>query len=83
MNMIYPDKFGARAPAVPVRDASGSRYSLDVIRAFVKVSLDYAAKRPDVTFQVQQDGWGYSRQEIAPMFDYCPKNIMLPYGFQF
>lgn len=82
-NVIYPDKMGSPAPAVPVRDASGGKLPLPVIKGFVMVALDYARKRPGTTFQVQQDGWGYDRREIAPLFDYCPRNIILPYGFIF
>lgn len=81
-NMIFPCKMGQHpTPAVPVRDVNGARLSLDIIRAYVMVALDYVRKRPERTFQVQQDGWGYDRKQIAPMFDYCPKNIKLPYGF--
>lgn len=83
-NSIFPCKMGqSPAPAVPVRDVNGARLSLDIIRAFVLVAMDHVRKRPSVTFHVQQDGWGYARQDIAPMFDHCPKNITLPYGFLF
>lgn len=84
MNVIFPCKMGQHpTPAVPVTDSSGARLSLDMIRAYVMVVMEYVRKRPDTTFQVQQDGWGYDRKQIAPMFDHCPRNVMLPYGFLF
>lgn len=81
MNHIYPDKMGCSSPAVPVRDASGARLPLPVVHAYVMVVLDYVRKRPDTQFRVMQDGWGYDRKQIAPMFDHCPRNITLPQGF--
>ena len=78
---IIPGPITAAPPQVPVRDAAGKRLSLDLIHAFVWVALDHARKRPGVTFHVKQDGWGYAREKIAPMFDNCPQNIILPYGF--
>lgn len=83
INQICPGKMGCDLPMVPVRDVNGARLQLQVIAAYVSVALDYARKRPDRTFKVQQDGWGYSRKDIAPLFDHCPKNITLPYGFLF
>lgn len=80
-NSIHPDKIGCYPPAVPARDAQGKRLPLQVIHAYVLVSLDYVRRRPETTFRVQEDGWGYDRKQIAPMFDNCPKNIYLPYGF--
>lgn len=82
-NQLFPSKMGCIPPAVPVRDMSGARLPLDVIRAFVMISLDHVRRQPDRMFYVMEDGWGYNRRQIAPMFDNCPKNIVLPYGFQF
>lgn len=78
---IYPGKIGETAPIVPARTATGERLPLDVIRAFVKLAMEYARGRPTQEFRVQQSGWGYPRQQIAPMFDHCPSNVTLPYGF--
>lgn len=84
MPNIFPCNMGEHpVPAVPVRDASGAKLPLDIIRAYVLVAVDYARKRPDQNFKIQQDGWGYSRFDIAPMFDHCPLNITLPYGFMY
>lgn len=81
MTQLYPGKMGDTPPAVPVRDMAGARLPAQVIHAFVIVALDHVRKRPDRTFHVQQDGWGYDRRTIAPMFDNCPANVVLPYGF--
>lgn len=78
---ITPGPITASPPQVPVRDAAGKRLSLDMIHAFVLVALDHARKHPSESFHVKQDGWGYPHNKIAPMFDRCPANIHLPYGF--
>ena len=79
--MIYPEKMGCQLPAVAVRDISGARLQPEIIRAYVMLAVDYARRRPNANFEVQADGWGYDRKVIAPMFDHCPDNIRLPYGF--
>lgn len=83
MPNIYPGPMGSDMPQVPVKDINGNRLPLSVIKAYVLVAMQYARDRGDQVFYVQQDGWGYSLRDIAPFFDYCPKNICLPYGFQF
>lgn len=82
MPHIHPCKMSEyEVPLVPVTDTSGARLPLEMIKAYVMVAVDYARKRPEQTFKVQQEGWGYPRQQIAPLFDRCPLNITLPYGF--
>lgn len=80
---ITPGPITATAPQVPVRDSSGARLPLQVIRAFVIVALGHVRRNPDKLYYVKQDGWGYHRRDIAPMFNHCPSNVMLPYGFIF
>ncbi len=78
--MIHPDRVGCFAPAVAARDAAGRRLPLQVIHAYVMIALDGARKQPDKMFRVQQDGWGYSPDEIAPLFAGAPDNVVLPWG---
>ncbi len=78
---LRPGPMGCVFPAIPVRDASGARLPIDMIRAYVMIALDTVRRQPEKLYRVQQEGWGYHRREIAPMFDRCPGNIMLPYGF--
>ena len=81
MTNIYPGPMGCTFPQVSVRDTSGARLPIDVIRAYVTVALMTVRRNPSVTYHVQQEGWGYHRTDIAPMFDNCPANVVLPHGF--
>lgn len=82
MPNITPGRIGDSAPFVPVRDASGSRLSVDVIRAFVLVAIEYARQRPDRIFHVQQDGWGVPFRDVVPMFKGCTGNVYFPQGYR-
>jgi hypothetical protein len=81
MTQIHPGKVGDTFPAIPTRDDAGKRLPPEMIEYFVKAAMDTARRSPNVRFHVQENGWGYDRKKIAPMFDYCPPNIHLPYGF--
>lgn len=67
---------GKRLPVLP----------LPLIHHFVLAFLDYARKHPQDRFKVTPIGCGlagYKPPQIAPMFDYCPTNVGLPYEFIF
>lgn len=59
---------------------------LPLIHHFVLAFLDYAHKHPEDSFRVTPIGCGlagYRPSQIAPMFNYAPMNVSLPYEFQF
>ena len=77
-------------PIRPVRDIGGPPTDVPVrglpvemIRYFVSVAVDHARRTPHMRYQVQAKGWGHPARVIAPMFDYCPDNVMLPYEFMY
>lgn len=74
----------------PVRDIGGPPTDVPVrgmpvemIRYFVTVAMDHARQHPDEPHDVVAKGWGHPARVIAPMFDYCPNNVYLPYEFQY
>ncbi len=57
---------------------------LPMIEYFCRVFVDYAQARPNEQFRLVAIGCGlagYKPAQIAPFFDYCPMNIMLPREF--
>lgn len=75
---IYPTALGRSAPRVPARDQSGKRLPLQMVQAFLLVAVQHAAKRPDETFDVQRDGWGYSWRDVSSVLVDVPGNVRLP-----
>jgi len=70
--------------AIPTKDFVMQRLPLSMIEYFVDVFLDHARANPGDHFQVVPIGCGlagYKSKQIAPFFDYCPKNIQLPLQF--
>jgi hypothetical protein len=72
---------------IPVRSApigrkSGPMLPLPMIRYFVGVFLNHARHNPDDKFKVSVIGKPYKVVETAPMFDYAPWNVYLPYEYQ-
>lgn len=74
----------------PVRAATGVPTDIPVhklppemIRYFVSVAMDHARRTPHVEYRVAAKGWGYPARIIAPMFDYSPVNVFLPYEFMY
>lgn len=80
---IGPAAVGAAPPSIPVRDAAGARLPVEMIRYFAKVAMDHARRNPSERFKVVGTGYGYPAKVIAPMFDYCPPNVSLPYEFMY
>ena len=74
----YPVKRGAKDhfPILP----------LPMIELFVRDFLAYARGNPSDSFTVVAIGCGlagYKPCDIAPMFNYAPLNVKLPYEFQY
>lgn len=78
MNIIYPGPMGSHAPIVSVRDTTGKALPIQMVHAFIMVVLGYAAARPDTSFRVQRDGWGYPWCDVVPAFAGAPGNVVLP-----
>lgn len=54
-----------------------------VIRYHVMVALQQARQQPDMTVHVSASRWGHPARIVAPMFDYAPPNVHLPYEFMY
>lgn len=55
----------------------------ELIRFHVMCVLQQARRDPDMTVQVEAKGWGHPARVVAPMFDYAPPNVHLPYEFMY
>lgn len=67
--------------AIPTKDLKLRPLSLDQIRGFVFIFIEYARNQPTLDFQVTRIGCGlagYTDAEIAPMFKDAPSNCKLP-----
>jgi hypothetical protein len=70
--------------AIPTKDERLRTLHLDDIRDGVSEFLDFAASRPDLTFQLTPIGCslaGYNPEQIAPMFRNAPANVIMPTEF--
>jgi hypothetical protein len=70
--------------AIPTKDFLMHRLPLPMIEYFCDVFVTYARNHPDEQFHLTPIGCGlagYKAKQIAPFFDYCPKNIRLPLSF--
>lgn len=70
--------------AIPTKDANLKTLPLHVIRYQADVFLTYADQNPELTFQLTPIGCGlagYKPEQIAPMFDGSPPNVILPPEF--
>lgn len=67
--------------AIPTKDHKLKPLPLIEIRKYVGLFLFWAKATPEKAFQVTRIGCGlagYTDQQIAPMFDLYPKNVILP-----
>ena len=85
---VYGQGWGRQGDsyAIPTKGFNLKRLPLAMIEHFVKAFKDYARCNPGETFQVVAIGCGlagYKAADIAPMFDHCPGNVLLPYEFQY
>jgi hypothetical protein len=83
---IYGKPYGPQGNsfAIPTKDAKLQTLSLERIEPFVQGFLYYANRHSELTFKVVAIGCGlagYKPEQIAPMFDSAPSNVILPLEF--
>lgn len=70
--------------AIPTKDRNIQTLPLEAIEMYVKSFIEYADKRPALTFLLTPIGTGlagYKVEDIAPMFKEVPSNVVLPGEF--
>jgi hypothetical protein len=70
--------------AIPTKGYRLETLPLTTIRFFVQEFLEYALRMPGNVFKLTPIGCGlagYSPEQIAPMFETAPRNIILPEEF--
>lgn len=70
--------------AIPTKDRNLGTRSLSAIDSSVRIFLDFARSRPDLTFRLTPIGCGlagYRPEQIAPMFKGAPANVIMPDEF--
>lgn len=70
--------------AIPTKDWSLNRLSLDIINRHIYQFLEYAREHSQDGFYVVEIGCGlagYDPKQIAPMFKNSPENVKLPQRF--
>lgn len=73
-----------RSFAIPTKDYNIKTLPLDIISAYVTVFLRYAMRNKERIFIVTPIGCGlagYTPEQIAPMFNGHPNNVILPEEF--
>lgn len=71
--------------AIPTKDWDINTLDLDDIYAYVQRFIAFANSRPKMTFYVTKIGCGLAglkEEDIKPMFDNSPENVILPYGWE-
>lgn len=80
--------------ALPTKGRNISFMSLEDVNYYVNEFIEYAKANPHLEFQVTQVGCGlggFSKEDIAPMFEYAPENCyfdrmwknLLPTNFRY
>lgn len=70
--------------AIPTKDRNIQTLPLRQIHGFVAEFIRHAIESENDEFLVTEIGCGlagYSPRDIAPMFDECPRNVVLPESF--
>lgn len=70
--------------AIPTKSVKLETLPLDQIAYYVRLFLDVARDTPSTTYQLTPIGTGlagYTAEEIAPMFEGAPANVLLPAEF--
>lgn len=70
---------------IPTKDENIQTLSLDRIRIFVNLFMEYAQNHPHMKFQLTPIGCGlagYKPFQIAPMFKGVSENVMIPDEFK-
>lgn len=84
---IYGQGFGRQgnAYAIPTKGIKLETLSLERIRYYVNLFLDVARDTPRTLYQLTPIGCGlagYKPEDIAPMFEDAPPNVLLPPEFE-
>ena len=72
--------YNGQTYGIPTKDKDLNVLSIDRIGQHVKVFLEFAESRPDLTFLVTEIGCGlagYEVKDIAPLFSKVPTNVKL------
>lgn len=67
--------------AIPTKGHQLEILSLQAIKLYVEMFIDYAINHPELSFQITRIGCGlagYKDTQIAPMFTNLPPNCFLP-----
>ncbi len=80
---IYGQGIGLQGDsyAIPSKDSQLRTLPLAVIKQHVSEFLAFARSRPDLAFQLTPIGCGlagYRREQIEPMFNSAPTNVLWP-----
>jgi hypothetical protein len=70
--------------AIPTKDEHLKVLPLAKINGYVRLFLEYAEHHPELEFRLTPVGCGlagYAPEQIAPMFDSAPVNVILPHEF--
>ena len=73
------------AYAIPTKRSPWQTLPLDEIAAHVRAFIAYARLHPEKQFQLTPVGCGlagYTPEQIAPMFDDAPSNVIKPKEFE-
>ncbi len=71
--------------ALPTKDEQIQTLSLSAIKKYVNKFVEFAWERTDLTFFITRIGCGlagYKDEDISPLFEDCPPNCDLPYGWE-
>lgn len=84
---VYGQGYGLQGSsfAIPTKDANIRTLPLTYIEHYVRMFLEFASNSPDMTFTLTPIGCGlagYKYEQIAPMFQNAPANVLLPKEFK-
>lgn len=71
--------------AIPTKRTPWTTLPLDEIEVHVRAFIAYAKQHPETKFQLTPIGCGlagYTPEQIAPMFELAPTNVMMPEEFE-
>ena len=84
---IYGQSVGLQGNsyAIPTKDAQLRTLTLDHISAYVCEFIVFVKTHPELTFRLTPIGCGlagYKPEQIAPLFNFPPKNLIIPDEFK-
>ena len=69
---------------IPTKDLKIKTLALEDVKKHVDKFIEFAILHPELTFQLTPIGCGlagYKPEQIAPMFETVPENVLLPLEF--